>query len=157
MATIEQAIDKKVGEVRTETLDLSYGEITNLYSNAELVIQPDYQRLFRWSLEQRSRIIESILLELPIPQIFVIENDNGVLELIDGLQRVSSVMQFIDSSILNLEPLTLKGCDLIPELDGNAYSDLSLKLKLRLKRSSVRTIVIKRQSSSMPSTKCSNV
>jgi len=149
MPSIEDAIDQKIGQVRTETLDLSYGELTNLYANAELIIQPDYQRLFRWSVDQRSRIIESILLELPIPQIFVIENENGVIELIDGLQRLSSVMQFIDSRMLNLDPLVLSGCDLVPELNGTSYSTLSLKLKLRLKRSSVRTTVIKRQSSSM--------
>lgn len=149
MTSIEQVIDRKVGEVRIETVDLSYGEITNLYTSKELVIQPDYQRLFRWTTEQRSRLIESILLELPIPQIFVIENENGIIELIDGLQRVSSVMQFIDSRVLELEPLRLSGCDLVPELNGNTFADLPLQLKLRLKRSSVRTIVIKRQSSSM--------
>jgi hypothetical protein len=149
MPSIEDAIDKKIGEVRTETLDLSFGEITNLYSSKEFIIQPDYQRLFRWSLEQRSRIIESILLELPIPQIFVIENDDGVIELIDGLQRVSSVMQFIDSNLLQLEALQLFGCDIVPELNGQSFSSLPLTLKLRLKRSSVRTIVIKKQSSSM--------
>jgi hypothetical protein len=149
MTTLEQAIDQKIGEVRTETLDLSYGELSNLYTDKELVIQPEYQRLFRWTPEQRSRIIESILLELPIPQIFVIENENGVIELIDGLQRVSSVLQFVSPEILQLEPLRLVGCDIIPELNGIFFSDLPLKLKLRLKRSSVRTIVIKRQSSSM--------
>jgi|SRR5208283_3594883 len=149
MPTLEEAIDKKIGEVRTETLDLSFGEITNLYINKEFVIQPAYQRLFRWTTEQRSRIVESVLLELPIPQIFVIENENGVIELIDGLQRVSSVIQFIDSSILDLEKLTLSGCDIIEELNGMTYESLPLTLKLRLKRSSVRTIVIKRQSSTM--------
>ncbi len=149
MANIEEAIDKKIGEVRTEALDLSFGEITNLYAGGELIIQPEYQRLFRWSQEQRSRIIESILLELPIPPIFVIENENGVIELIDGLQRLSSVMQFIDSKVLKLEPLQLSGCDLVDELNGQTFDSLSLKLKLRLKRSSVRTIVIKRQSSSL--------
>ena len=145
--TVEDAIDKRVGEVRTETLDLSFGEISNLYAAGELVIQPEYQRLFRWSIEQRSRLVESILLELPIPQIFVIENSNGVIELIDGLQRVSSIIQFIEPSQLGLDALRLQGCDLIPELNGKCFSDLSLKLRLRLKRSSVRIIVIKRQSS----------
>jgi hypothetical protein len=147
-ATIENAIDKKIGEVRTDALDLSFGEIANLYSSKELIIQPEYQRLFRWTLEQRSRIVESILLELPIPQIFVIENPSGVIELIDGLQRVSSVIQFIEPGVLGLEPLQLVGCDLISELNGKLFEDLSLTLKLRIKRSSVRTIVIKRQSSS---------
>jgi hypothetical protein len=148
MASIEEVIDKKVGEVRTEALDLSFGEIVNLYSSSELIIQPEYQRLFRWSYQQRSRIVESILLELPIPQIFVIENDSGVIELIDGLQRVSSVIQFIEPKALGLEPLKLTGCDLIEELNDKLFSDLSLTLRLRIKRSSVRTIVIKRQSSS---------
>jgi hypothetical protein len=49
---IEKQIDQKIGEVRTEPLDLSYGEIINLHMNKELVIQPEYQRLFRWSDEQ---------------------------------------------------------------------------------------------------------
>lgn len=145
---LEKQIDSRIGEVRTEALDLSFGELVNLHNNAELVIQPEYQRLFRWSEEQRSRLIESILLELPIPQIFVIENQDGVLELIDGLQRISSVIQFINPSILEMEPLKLQGCDIIHELNGKDFNDLSLSLKLRIKRSSVRTIVIKKQSKS---------
>ena len=142
MKSIEQQIDKKIGEVRTESLDLSFGEIINLYTNKELIIQPVYQRLFRWSSQQKSRLIESVLLELPIPQIFTIENSDGVLELIDGLQRISSVIQFIDSKVIDLDPLVLEGCDQINDLNNERYDDLPMRLKLRLKRSSVRTVVI---------------
>ena len=148
MKSIEQQIDLKIGEVRTESLDFSFGEIINLYTNKELIIQPEYQRLFRWSNQQKSRLIESILLELPIPQIFTIENSNGVLELIDGLQRISSIIQFIDSGIINLEALVLEGCDQILDLNKKKYDDLPMRLKLRLKRSSVRTVIIKQQSKS---------
>ncbi len=81
-------------------------EISNLHVNRELVIQPEYQRLFRWSLVQKSHLIESILLELPVPQIFVIENQDGVLELIDGLQRVSTILQFMEPDSIGLDPLT---------------------------------------------------
>ncbi|MEH2444165.1 DUF262 domain-containing protein [Nostoc sp.] len=148
MSSLEEAIDKEIGEVRTESLDFSYGEIVNLHAEKALIIQPDYQRLFRWSDVQKSRLIESILLELPIPQIFVIENSDGVFELIDGLQRISSVIQFINPSILGLEPLVLQGCNLVSQLDGNKFDDLPLRLRLTIKRSSVRTVVIKRQSKS---------
>jgi Protein of unknown function DUF262 len=156
MQSIDDQIEEKIGEVRTESFDLSFGEIINLYSQAELIIQPEYQRLFRWSSQQKSRLIESILLELPIPQIFTIENTDGVLELIDGLQRLSSVIQFIDVDVLNkgkeekdlLEPLRLEGCDQIVELNGKSFEEMSLRLKLRIKRSSVRTVIIKRQSKS---------
>jgi len=152
MASLEEIIDEKIGEVRTESLDLSFGEIVNLHAANELIIQPEYQRLFRWSDVKKSRLIESILLELPIPQIFVIENSDGVLELIDGLQRVSSVIQFIDASALKgeepLPPLQLQGCDLIKDLNDKIFNNLSLTLKLRIKRSSIRTVIIKRQSKS---------
>jgi hypothetical protein len=129
---LEQQIDQKIGEVRTEPLDLSFGEIVNLHANKELVIQPEYQRLFRWSPEQKSRLIESILLELPIPQIFVIENQDGVYELIDGLQRVSSVLQFIEPSQLDLDEFALQGCDIVPDLNERKYTDLPMSLRLKM-------------------------
>ncbi|WP_227747864.1 DUF262 domain-containing protein [Pseudomonas syringae] len=144
---IIQAIDQKIGEVRTESLDISVGELISLHDNKELVIQPDFQRLFRWSNQQRSRLVESMLLELPIPSIFVIERENGVLELIDGLQRSSSLIQFVNPSALNLSGLVLEGCDLIPELNGLQFDDLPLSIRLRLKRTGIRTVIIKRQSS----------
>ena len=143
---LAKVIDKKIGEVRFDAIDLSFGEILNLHTNDELIIDPEYQRLFRWSNAQRSRLIESILLELPIPQIFVIEDESGVLELIDGLQRISSLIQFINAEKISLKPLVLEGCDLISELNGMSFKDLPLKLQLQLKRSSARTIIIKRQS-----------
>lgn len=148
MDELSERIDQRVGEVRTEALDMSFGEIVSLHVNSELIIQPEYQRLFRWSDEQKSRLIESILLELPIPQFFVIENDDGVLELIDGLQRISSVMQFIEPTTIGRDALVLTGCDLVAELNGQRFDDLPLRLRLRIKRTSVRTVIIKRQSQS---------
>lgn len=144
--TLEQEIEARVGEVRTDTFDMSFGEISSLHASKELIIQPEYQRLFRWTNQQRSHLIESILLELPIPQIFVIGNPDGVLELIDGLQRVSTVLQFIDPASIDLNPLVLEGCTLIPALNGQSFNDLPLSLRLTVKRSPIRTVVIKKQS-----------
>jgi len=144
--SLENEINERIGEVRTDTFDMSFGEIVNLHKNGELVIQPEYQRLFRWSNQQKSHLIESILLELPVPQIFVIENQNGVLELIDGLQRTSTVLQFFEPDSIKLEPLCLDGCTLIPSLNGKRFHDLPLSLRLSLKRSPIRTVVIKKQS-----------
>lgn len=143
---LEDEIAARVGEVRTDSFDLSFGEIANLHVNKELIIQPEYQRLFRWSLLQKSHLIESILLELPVPQIFVIENQDGVFELIDGLQRISTILQFMEPQSLELEPLVLDGCTLVPGLNGLAFAELPLSLRLRIKRSPIRTVVIKKQS-----------
>ncbi|WP_202419629.1 DUF262 domain-containing protein [Pseudoduganella guangdongensis] len=143
---IIESIDKRIGEVRTDSVDMSIGELVGLHSSRELIIQPDFQRLFRWSDAQRSRLVESVLIQLPIPSIFVIENDDGRLELVDGLQRVSSLIQFINNEAIELPLLTLEGCDLVPELNGTTFEDLPLTLKLKLKRSAIRTVIIKRQS-----------
>lgn len=132
-------------ELRTDAVDFSFGEIVNLHTDKEIIIEPEYQRLFRWSDEQKSRLIESILVQLPIPPIFLVENDNGVLELIDGLQRISSVIQFIAASEIRRSPLTLMGCDLMPELNGKTYDDLSLADRLRIKRTPIRAIIIRKQ------------
>lgn len=140
------AIDEKIGDVRTEAIDLTFGEIVNLQAQDEIRINPEYQRLFRWSQEQKSRLVESILLRLPIPPVFFVENEDGRYELIDGLQRISSMIQFIEAPLIDTQPLILEGCDIITHLNKLSFDDLPLTLKLQVKRSSVRAIVIKRQS-----------
>jgi hypothetical protein len=74
---------------------MSIGEIVNMYEARELVIRPPFQRLFRWDVGQKSKFVESILLGIPIPPVFVFETDNGQWELIDGLQRLSTVLEFM--------------------------------------------------------------
>jgi len=77
-----QEIDNEIAgarnEIRTDKLDISFGEIANLYENSELIITPEYQRLFRWQPTQKSRFIESILLGIPTPAIFVSGDESGV-------------------------------------------------------------------------------
>lgn len=137
-------VDIESKEIRTEAVDFSFGELLNLHRDQEIVIQPEYQRLFRWSIEQRSRLIESILLRLPIPPIFLIENQDGVLELIDGLQRTSSVLQFLDHDVINQEELVLQGCDILKEINGMKFDDFSTSIRLGLKRTPIRAVIIKK-------------
>ena len=72
---------------------MSFGELMNLYQSDELDIHPEFQRFFRWKIEQKSRLIESILLGIPLPSIFVAQRRDGVWDVIDGLQRLSTVFQ----------------------------------------------------------------
>lgn len=137
-----EAIESK--EIRTEAVDFSFGELLNLHRDGEIVIQPEYQRLFRWSNEQRSRLIESILLRLPIPPIFLIENESGVLELIDGLQRTSSVLQFLDHSVIQEPELVLEGCDILTDINGMKFDDFNTSIRLGLKRTPIRAVIIKK-------------
>ncbi|WP_414831772.1 DUF262 domain-containing protein [Afifella sp. YEN Y35] len=129
-------------EIRTTAVDFSFGELLNLHKDGEIIIRPEYQRLFRWSNEQRSRLIESIIMGLPIPPIFLIENDDGILELIDGLQRTSSVLQFLDYKAINQPELILEGCDFIKDINGETFSTISTVLRLKIKRTPIRATII---------------
>lgn len=135
-------IDEKTREIRTTAVDFSYGELLNLHKDKEIIIRPEYQRLFRWSVEQRSRLIESILMGLPIPPIFLIENEDGVLELIDGLQRTSSVLQFLDHTAINEPQLVLEGCDFLVDLNGKTFDVLETVVKLKVKRTPIRATIL---------------
>lgn len=135
---------KLESEITTDAVDFSFGELLNLHRDREIIITPEYQRLFRWSNEQRSRLIESVILRLPIPPIFLVENNDNVLELIDGLQRTSSVLQFLDHTAIEQPKLVLEGCDILKELNGVSFDDLSTSLKLKIKRTPIRAIIIKK-------------
>lgn len=92
---LEEEINIARKEIVSDGYDMSIGELINLYKDDEIQIDPEFQRLFRWNLTRKTRFIESILLGLPLPPIFVYQSKNGVWELIDGLQRVSTILQFV--------------------------------------------------------------
>lgn len=81
--------------VRTDAYQMSIGEIVSMYDNYEITIDPEFQRLFRWDIGQKSKLIESLLLGIPLPSIFVFEKEDGKWELIDGLQRISTILEFM--------------------------------------------------------------
>ena len=109
--------------VRTDAYQMSIGEIVSMYENGEIKINPDFQRLFRWSIGQKSRLIESLLLGIPIPSIFVFEKDDGSWELIDGLQRVSTILEFMGKlRTTTVEaPSILEGTKYLPSLHNSVW------------------------------------
>lgn len=147
-------LESKLEKVHTQSLDLSFNELLDMYLDGELDIKPEYQRLFRWTEGARSRFIESLLLEMPVPPIYVVEDENGSYELIDGLQRFSSYLHLrghleaphLPTPINKGEFLKLEECDIVKDLDGHTYDDLPLALKIRLKRAFVRVEVVRKGS-----------
>jgi hypothetical protein len=148
------AIDTKLAKVHTQSLDLSFNEILDMYRTRELDINPDYQRLFQWSEGARSRFIESLLLEMPVPPIYVVEEKEGQYLLIDGLQRISSYLHLrgeleaahLDPAVHRGEKLVLVDCDIVEELNGRTFEDLGTALQIRLKRAFVRVEVVRKGS-----------
>lgn len=145
MTVLDQAIAEGRNSLSADRLDMSFGELLNMYQNGELIIDPEFQRLFRWDLEKRTKFIESVILGIPIPSIFVAEDTNGRWEIVDGLQRISTVLSFFGLLKSNLDKNNwrLEEGDIVPELKGLRSDDLPLKIQLNIKRSVCRIEVIK--------------
>lgn len=145
-------------QVVTDGYEMSLGELASMYKGSELVIDPNYQRLFRWDESQKTRFIESLLLGIPIPPIFVFQRESGVWELIDGLQRVSTVLQLMGELLKGdgelYEPLVLGGTNLLPSLTGlkwiKASDDdemyFSTTQQLEIKRARIRVEILRKES-----------
>lgn len=143
--SLEERLEKTRNGLSTDRLDMSFGEIMSMYEREEIIIDPEFQRLFRWDTYQKTRFIESVLIGIPVPPIFVAEDENGRWELVDGLQRISSIFSFF--GILKTLPeknnwIFCKG-DLVPELENISCKDLPLKYQLNIKRSNCRVEIIK--------------
>lgn len=140
---IENDIREAKKSFRSYRLDMSFGELMNLYEENQLIISPSYQRLFRWDIHQRTRFIESLLIGIPIPTIFVSENKEGKWEVVDGLQRLSTFFSFFGK--LNVEDKDnwkMSKPELIKSLKGFTWKDLPMQSQLKLKRSTCSVEII---------------
>ena len=150
------AIESRRKKVSTHSLDLSFNELVDMHESEEkeLDISPDYQRLFRWSPGARSRFIESLLLEMPVPPIYVVEEADNKYVLIDGLQRISSYLHLrglleanhLEPAVKKGEKLVLTDCDIVKELNGKTFDDLGTALQIKLKRAFIRVEVVRKGS-----------
>ena len=155
--SLDQEISARRAEIRSDGYPMSIGELISLYRDGELDIHPEFQRFYRWSDEQKSRLIESILLGIPIPSIFVSQRGDGVWDVIDGLQRISTIFQLVgqlkDDSGNTLAPLTLKKTKYLPSLEGkkwaedDPYLSIGNANQLIIRRAKIDIKIILRESS----------
>lgn len=123
--TLQQEIDARRSEIKTDAYAISIGEWMNLMENNEIDIHPEFQRFFRWTNEQKTKLIESILLGIPIPPIFVAQRGDGVWDIVDGVQRLSTIFQFTellkDEEGNTVKPLVLEKTKYLPSLEGKKW------------------------------------
>jgi len=111
--------------ISSDGYPMSIGELTNMYASGELIVRPEFQRFFRWTSLQKSRLIESVLLGIPIPSIFVAQTEDGKWELVDGLQRVSTLLQLQGELVTRdgkkMTPLVMEATSYLPALEGKVW------------------------------------
>lgn len=157
--SLQDEIIERSSKIFRDAYQMSIGELINIYRDGEMDIHPEFQRVFRWSESQKTRLIESIMLNIPIPSIFVSQNDEGVWDVIDGVQRLSTIFQFVgifkDENDKETKPLVLQKTDYLPSFDGMIWDDPSNPKKsftkeqqLAFKRARIDVIIVKKESDS---------
>lgn len=160
VANLEDQIAAARRKISSDSYPMSVGELTNLYREGELVIRPAFQRLYRWTASQKSALIESVLLGIPLPSIFVAQREDGKWEVVDGLQRISTLLELqglLEMGGVLRPQLKLAGTKYLPALEGKRWEispeslSLSPAQRLDIKRAKIDVKIIKRDSS--PETK----
>ncbi len=127
--------------VKTDDYSMSIGELINLYRDEEIKLDPAFQRLFRWDDRQKTKLIESILIGIPIPEIFVAQKSDGTWHVVDGVQRLSTIYQLV-GVLENRDPLTLTTCKYIPSLEQSSWKDLPVSTQREFKKSKIKINII---------------
>lgn len=130
------------GKIRITTKTYSMRQIVDMVNDKELDLAPDFQRMYVWKPIQRSRLIESILLGIPLPAFYFNQDQDGILQVVDGVQRLTTVHGFTAGG----EALT--GLEYLKDLEGCTFGDLGTKhsaLKRRLQQTQIFANVIEPQ------------
>ena len=159
--TLNDEIRKHRADIRSDGYPMSVGELISLYENGELEVRPQFQRFFRWTDAQKSRLIESLLLGIPIPSVFVSQRKDGVWDVIDGQQRLSTIFEFVGilrrENAEHADPLTLTAARYLKALEGKTWkgsgengigeNGIGRDNQLLIKRSKIDVKIILRESS----------
>ncbi|MDO8878381.1 MAG: DUF262 domain-containing protein [Pseudolabrys sp.] len=118
-------------------------QVRDLIDKGEVLnLRPEYQRRLRWSVPQKSRLIESLLLNIPVPPVFLYESDAARYEVMDGQQRLNAVREFLAGEF------ALSGLPVLKPLNGLRYSRCPPRIKRALDRANISAIVLLLESDS---------
>ncbi|CAM4087515.1 DUF262 domain-containing protein [Pseudoalteromonas ostreae] len=123
-------------EVRIAKDNYSVFELLRREDKGLLVLSPDFQRKEVWNEQRQSELIESILMGIPIPVIYLFENENGVRQIIDGKQRTTALKRFIQNKY------ALKHLSMLPKLNGKYFRDIEPVLQAKLEDYQINVYII---------------
>jgi uncharacterized protein with ParB-like and HNH nuclease domain len=134
----------------TDSYSMSIGEIVSLYQDGEIDIHPEFQRFFRWTDEQKSKLIESILTGIPLPSFFVATADNGTWDVLDGVQRLSTIFSFLGvykNADVNLaKKFKLTSLENLKNFKELTFDQLPEEIIRTFKREKINIVIIKQES-----------
>jgi hypothetical protein len=133
-------IPRNQRRVYADKSDRSIYELFRRFQRGDLILDPEFQRRYVWDNKKASLLIESVLLEVPIPVIYIAEEDDGKFTVIDGQQRLRSFFRYLNNEF------ALKGLSVMSELNGKKFKDLDKEYQSKIEDTSLRVIEIRKES-----------
>ncbi|MFD7276006.1 DUF262 domain-containing protein [Streptomyces sp. NPDC059862] len=122
-----------------DILQVTVEELLDRLKRGALDLAPDFQRrASMWSEVQQSRLIESMLLGIPLPPFFMAQQENDAWSVVDGTQRLTALVRFMAPGLIEATtPLALRGLDFLEQLNSNVYGELPGRLRIRLRETRI--------------------
>lgn len=128
-STLQKEIEEVRKEIKTDNFSMAIRELVQIYRDGDLELFPSYQRLFRWKDEQKTKFIESLLMGIPTPPIFIAQKKGSKWTIVDGLQRVSTILQlmslFTDNEGKSKPTFTFTSTEKLPSIEGLNWENLN--------------------------------
>ena len=144
----DQSIEIEQGQRKIiwQAKDFSIREFQTMKHDGDLILQPEYQRNFVATSQIASRLIESVLMDVPIPVIYLAEEKDGTFSVIDGQQRLTSFISFVEGKFPNGTEFKLYGLKVMPELNRKSFAQLDKELQTKIKTTTIHSVIIKKES-----------
>lgn len=143
----EILVPEKENQIFTKITDPEVISLYNKHKRGQLVLQPDFQRQYVWDSTKASKLIESAILQIPLPIVYLSEEKDGKEYVIDGQQRLTSFFSFIDGSFPEGKPFKLSGLNVCSDLNGKKFNELTDELQNKINSYGVHTITFLKNSS----------
>lgn len=148
LSQLANEIREQRRNVGFDTYDITVKQLIDMVSEEQIHVSPEYQRHFVWDEERQSNLIESIFLGIPVPSLFMATNEDSSWEVIDGLQRITTLINFVRPSFKNpdkdvaTKTLRISELSKLISLSGAHYSDLPQTIKLNFLTRPIRITVL---------------
>ncbi len=136
-AGIMQIFSTAQEELVLQSSDLSLRTVTSMVESGAIDIKPQFQRRDRWTVKKQAALIESFVLNIPVPPIYLAEDELGTYSVIDGKQRITAISSYLTNGF------ELRFLERFPELEGKAFGRLPRPIQNALDFRPLRTITLR--------------
>ncbi|WP_254459403.1 DUF262 domain-containing protein [Xanthomonas sacchari] len=147
LTRLQAQLDTERRLVSFDSYDMTVKQIFDMFLDGSIFVPPEYQRQFVWDEVRESNLIESIFLGIPVPSLFMATNPDSTWEIVDGVQRLSTIAHFmgkdeVAARVGRQDVLKISGLEKISELDGLIYENLSKSMQLLFQTRPIRVTVL---------------